>query len=162
MDYPIVSHYLSAVLTVEGITQTVHRIIHRLKNHDSDFDGIAFRGMSGALVAPLVAREMRKKLLMVRKAKDSSHSMHTVEGDFSTKQYVIIDDMISSGNTLRGIIEDVKKDFIKERVATLPECVGIVLYKHVQEGCKQNSSIYNSLRTLIGKDFFFYGVHKYE
>jgi adenine/guanine phosphoribosyltransferase-like PRPP-binding protein len=85
-----------------------------------DFDSIAFRGMSGALIAPSVALALNKQLLMVRKPHDDSHSTMKVEGYRSTKRYVILDDFVSSGataNTIKARIEE---------FAPSAECLGVL------------------------------------
>jgi len=73
-----------------------------------EFDTIAFRGMSGALVAPIVARDLKKEIILVRKEKGDNHSGYTVEGHIGAKKYVILDDFISSGATVREIIKEVQ------------------------------------------------------
>lgn len=83
---------------------------------DWDFDAIAFRGMSGALIAPPVALALGKTLIMVRKPDEDSHAIrwsipkenHLVEGDAGARTYIIVDDFISSGRTKEAIIEAVK------------------------------------------------------
>lgn len=69
-----------------------------------EFDAIAFRGMSGAMIAPPVAALMGKTLILVRKPGESTHSSDTVEGDVRyIKRYVILDDFVATGNTAREI-----------------------------------------------------------
>lgn len=68
-----------------------------------EFDAIAFRGMSGALVAPIIARELGKTLICVRKPDEKCHSSRLVEGDSGARSYVIIDDFIDYGTTVRKI-----------------------------------------------------------
>jgi adenine/guanine phosphoribosyltransferase-like PRPP-binding protein len=84
---------------------TIEKIIEVLKRYD--FDAIAFRGLSGALVAPTVAMLMDKTLLAVRKG-ERCHSSHTVEGDYNAQRYVILDDMISSGDTVKDIFHAIE------------------------------------------------------
>jgi len=71
-----------------------------------EFDTIAFRGMSGALIAPSVAIAMKKQLIMVRKTM-SCHSDSLVEGYKEAKRYVILDDFTSSHTTRDTIIKEV-------------------------------------------------------
>jgi len=86
-----------------------------------EFDAIAFRGLSGALLAPIVALQMGKTLIAVRKG-ESTHSSRDVEGDYGARRYVIIDDIVSSGDTVRAIIADIKTEN--------PEayCIGVYQY----------------------------------
>lgn len=63
-----------------------------------EFDTFVARGLSGALVAPLLARAMSRNFLIVRKDNDGSHSMSRVEGTFGRK-WVFLDDFIAGGGT---------------------------------------------------------------
>ncbi len=94
-----------------------------------DFDSIAFCGMSGALFAPMLAKELNKDLILVRKISDINgggksvnHSGHTVEGHAASLRYVIVDDQVSLGGTVRHIITQIK-EFAPDAV-----CVGIYEY----------------------------------
>lgn len=86
-----------------------------LKRHE--FDSIAVRGTSGLLVGPAVADRLNKRLVVVRKGAEGHHSDRTVEtpnrdGDAyreTVSRYVIIDDFISEGETVRAIIKEVKR-----------------------------------------------------
>jgi adenine/guanine phosphoribosyltransferase-like PRPP-binding protein len=89
------------------------------------FDAIAFRGMSGALIAPSVAAILDKPLIMVRKSTNNTHSWRKVEGfmpSIGMHQYVIIDDFIASGNTIKDIIRDIRNE------NTNLECLGVATY----------------------------------
>ena len=125
----VVSEYLHNVLTPGRLTQTVNRVIRLIARSKVKFDAIAFRGMSGALIAPQVASHFSVPLLMIRKNKNNSHSRLTIEGK-AVKKYIIVDDCISSGKTMEIIVDAVRrfgeynggwsKDDIK--------CQGIFLY----------------------------------
>jgi len=89
------------------------------------FDAIAFRGNSGALIAPTLALALDKTMLMIRKncpcgIHSFSHSSHEVEGDYGAKTYIIADDIISSGTTAQAIVEEIKK------VAPKAKCLGVL------------------------------------
>jgi hypothetical protein len=90
-----------------------------------DFDAIAFRGLSGSLVAPILALRLKKTLLAVRKGEDS-HSRQMVEGDFAAKRYIIVDDFIASGSTVYNIMKEIHSE-LKGRA----ECVGFLGYRDV-------------------------------
>jgi orotate phosphoribosyltransferase len=96
------------------------------KRNDIQFDAIAARGLSGFLFAPIVAMALNKTLLMVRKG-ERCHSGHTVEGDYGARNYIIIDDFISSGNTISATI-----DAVAEEVPTA-RCVGMVHYSRMRD-----------------------------
>lgn len=83
------------------------------------FDAIAFRGMSGALLAAPLAMTMKKTLMLVRKEGDINHSKRMVEGDRSCKSYVIVDDFIAGGDTVKSIYDAV------EIFAPKAKCLGV-------------------------------------
>lgn len=90
------------------------------------FDAVVFRGMSGALIAPIVAWELEKGLVAVRKPNElaASHSDNLVEGGDDGMRYLIVDDMIVSGCTvdeIRYVVENTYRGTL---------CVGIYLYNH--------------------------------
>lgn len=86
------------------------------------FDAIAFTGHSGSLIAPAVAYEMGKGLIVVKK--NLGHSSYRVEGAVFAAKYVILDDFISSGDTIRRIARTLRKN----DYAKYAELVGIYEY----------------------------------
>jgi adenine/guanine phosphoribosyltransferase-like PRPP-binding protein len=74
-----------------------------------EFDTIAFRGMSGALIAPIVAHKMKKEVAMLRKSGAQTHSCYEYEGHTAVQRYVILDDFVSTGQTVAGIIRDMRR-----------------------------------------------------
>ena len=88
---------------------------------DVEFDTFVGRGLSGALVAPLLARAMGKWFAIARKpCTEGDHSGQTIEGSMGDR-WVFVDDLICSGNTFRKAYNDVL-------AAKDCECVGIYLY----------------------------------
>lgn len=102
----IYSCYLRPVLAKSKRIQVINRCVARLREKEHLFDTIAFRGMSGALIAPSVADVLGKQLLMVRKAQDDSHG-GLVEGARSRSRYIVLDDVVESGNTVAQVILNV-------------------------------------------------------
>lgn len=104
---PIYDHvdYLEKLIRIEEVKKTIRRSKALLKRYD--FDTIAFRGMSGALIAPHLALALNKHLILVRKNITDTHSEHTVEGNKGSLRYVIVDDLIATGNTVRTILDAV-------------------------------------------------------
>lgn len=80
------------------------------------FDTFVCRGISGILVAPLLARAMSKNFLIVRKPDESCHSCSRVEGTFGHR-WIFVDDFIASGNTARKCREAVHEWVINGRDA---------------------------------------------
>ena len=106
--------------TVKRIIETINVLVGSDK-----FDAIAFRGMSGALIAPAVAAKLRKNLIMVRKT-DGSHSGYDMEGETNVANYIIVDDLIASGATVDAIIQKInsKRQIDKPE----PKCIAIILF----------------------------------
>jgi adenine/guanine phosphoribosyltransferase-like PRPP-binding protein len=112
----------------------IKMIMKVLKTYD--FDAFAFRGMSGALIAPVLAMLCGKSLIMVRKMKEDGsksdcHSKERVEGDLSATKYIIVDDFISSGQTITNIIQEIS------HLNPSAICIGALLYNDpLKYGCK--------------------------
>jgi orotate phosphoribosyltransferase len=98
-----------------------------LKKYKGQYDSIAFMGMSGALIAVPIAQSLRKPLIMVRKNIKDCHSRCTVEGNIACKNYIIIDDLICSGDTVKRVQ---KKIF---EWAPRAHCVGVLEVNYISE-----------------------------
>ena len=120
--------YLCNLIEMDKLEDSVKKVSLILRNYD--FDAIAFRGMSGALIAPAVALKLDKTLLMVRKPRagneDDSHSYEHVEGDAAARRYVILDDFIATGRTIKAITEEIK------RFAPTAICIGAIEVSRLQ------------------------------
>lgn len=103
----VCADYLGSLLDPEHLARMAKVARENLSSYD--FDTIAFRGMSGALSAPVVATALGKSLVLVRKPGDSRHSCFNVEGDTAAKRYIVIDDSVSSGTTLATIIRAMRE-----------------------------------------------------
>lgn len=97
------------------------------------FGAIAFRGQSGAALAYPLSAQLNIPIICVRKPTEVSHGQIIEGTERNIKKYVIIDDFMESGKTIKAILAaiDKKKDYLKEGRA---ECVGIVLYTTAQHG----------------------------
>lgn len=91
------------------------------------FDTIAVSGVSGLIFGPILAYRMHKELLVVRKSDDiHNHSRQIVEGFVASRQYIIVDDQVALGSTVRRMQDEI-------HIATpLAQCVGIYVY-----GCNE-------------------------
>lgn len=126
----IVSHYLSDAFVRENVARFLHGAKKLVATYD--FDAFAFQGMSGALIAPLLAYENNKSLIMVRKPKfvesdtkktsPLDHSAHRVEGDLDARRYIIVDDFTASGTTVHSIASQIRL------FAPLADCLGCIFY----------------------------------
>lgn len=114
--------WLHSILRPGGLSSEVDKAADGLSA--LNFDAIAFTGLSGALLASAVALRMKKLLYCVRKYGENRHSTHEVEGPIGILRYIIIDDFIQTGATIRRIISQVRQH--SDNQARL---VGIWLYR---------------------------------
>lgn len=96
-------------------------------NEHRPFDSIAFTGTSGAAVAYPLSFLLGKRLTCIRKEDEDSHFRvfargKRVEGCVNPRRYVIVDDCICSGNTVRSIEKAIKE------VSPGAKLIGIYLY----------------------------------
>ena len=117
-----------AIFEGNNLEALCFKIAQAIRESKVRFSAIAFQGMSGAMVAPMVASLLRKKLILVRKKGVlGSHSPYTVEGYLESKTYIILDDFTESGETCRNIMESVKNCNAEEK--SKPQCRGIFVYE---------------------------------
>ena len=117
--------YLACLFVPQSFTETVARTLKDLEAIQDKFDFIAFRGLSGSLIAFVICHTLKKGMVVVRKDKkdEQCHSVNLVESEKDDiGRYVILDDQISTGATLRTILEKIKGAGLKG------DCVGI--YTH--------------------------------
>lgn len=84
----------------------------------------AVKGYSSALVSPLVAMAFSSPIILVREKEFDriSHSSLKVEGDDSVRKYIIVDDCLITGNTIKEIVRSLDEFQPKARL------IGVVLY----------------------------------
>ena len=126
-----------------------------------EFDALACRGVSGLIAAPILAMKLRKNLLIVRKADEGSH--HTrcygagrlVQGDKAAKRYIIVDDLISTGSTVRAILTAVQE------FAPQAKCIGALLSDTLWAGGESmNLPMRNGLAEIPEKWYLLGIAHK--
>ena len=106
-----------------------HKAAERVMKGLTEYDrsvGLVFTGLSGILVGLPVADLTQRQFAVVRKPNDSSHACYLVEG-YSFSEYVIVDDFMSSGDTIKRII-----DTMRERDGSV--CKGILFYDNHRAG----------------------------
>jgi adenine/guanine phosphoribosyltransferase-like PRPP-binding protein len=94
-------------------------------------DVIVARGLSGSIIASAVGAKYGVPFAIVRKPMEGSHSAELIEMATEGKTYkdwIIVDDFISSGNTIRTIMEAVEKDGNFNG-----KCKAIVLYNDMDK-----------------------------
>jgi orotate phosphoribosyltransferase len=115
-----VSYYLKKVFNNKQKNLVISKIVRCLKK--VDFNAIAISGYSMSLISPIVATKLNKQIVVVRKMDETCHSYNRVEGFVGRKKkYVIIDDCVSSGNTIKHITT-----YLCDH-----QCVGVYLYGFV-------------------------------
>jgi adenine/guanine phosphoribosyltransferase-like PRPP-binding protein len=78
-----------------------------------DFDTFVATGLSGATVAPILARAFHKNVLIIRKHDDRCHDSNPAVGALG-ERWVFVDDFISTGSTFERVLLAVcklEKDF---------------------------------------------------
>jgi adenine/guanine phosphoribosyltransferase-like PRPP-binding protein len=100
MSHPkfVAMGYLSEILKKPG--EFARNAAERL--HGVDFDVVVVSGTSGLLIGPSLAAALGKRLAIVRKSSDNSHSYHVVEGWIGGR-WLFVDDLIDSGSTVRRV-----------------------------------------------------------
>jgi hypothetical protein len=126
--------YLPA-LRSRWTTETVPVIVAALKASKLQFDAIAFTGVSGALIAPIVAFQMGVDLIVVRKDIEGSHSKSLVEGAWQASKILIIDDFVATGDTVMRIA-----NMLREH-RPLASVVGVYEYNYWVNECYHDDSI---------------------
>lgn len=103
--------------TIQKVTEDLSILIQ----NGLEFDSIVCTGLSGLLIAPSVADILDKQIIVIRKNNEQSHSDYSIEG-FVESPYIIIDDCISTGNTINRIVDQMKHSGYD------PKCLGVYLY----------------------------------
>lgn len=128
-----ISHcgYLREVFQPDKLEITSKRVARKIRNLQKKlkFDAIAFRGASGAGIAYCVSMPTGIPLIYVRKEK--SHG-NDIEGPgHDVRSYIILDDFIDTGKTIKVILNKLSKP--RPTAVDMPECVGICLYSGFRE-----------------------------
>jgi orotate phosphoribosyltransferase len=114
------------VLNHKHRNKIIIKAVCDLRKIDDQFDSIACCGVSGLMVVPQIAELLNKNIVIVRKPDEKRYSNFFIEG-VSPFRYVVVDDLICSGNTLKWIKNTIYEDNPQAR------CVG--LYCYMPEEC---------------------------
>ena len=128
--------HLKSVLDPSTRQGVIKKAIEELTPIAQTFDAVAFCGNSGALVAPIVADALNKTILLVRKSGIDCASYEMVEGAVASR-YIIIDDLVCSGKTLRHIQRSINQHHF-----AMSECIGIYLYGNVTKLTENFKRVY--------------------
>lgn len=91
----------------KALSATTSELIYSMRRElrGVEYDTIVGTGLSGTIFAARVAAGMGKKFAIVRKADDrSTHSGAQIEGRVG-KRWVFVDDFVSSGRTMKRVLE---------------------------------------------------------
>lgn len=137
------SNWLTALVNPERMTAAVNWLVSSIeadRKSGVTIDAIAVRGISGAVIGGAVSLVTNLPLIIVRKDNDGTHSVYTVEFDEGKlcRAYCIIDDLVSSGNTIDIIQYDIKRAYkYSDSQFTEPSCSVVYLYadsEHIDAG----------------------------
>jgi orotate phosphoribosyltransferase len=108
--HKIQTDYLEKVYSKQFL-KLVPRAVKKLQSimRKHPFDAIAFTGSSGAALAYPLSYFLKIPLIHVRKGA-SHYGGGKIEGTISSKRYVIIDDFIETGASIRRVIRTVNSE----------------------------------------------------
>jgi len=118
------------VLNHKSRNKIVIKAVCDLRKIANTFDSIACCGVSGLMVVPQIAEILNKNIIIVRKD-ERRYSQFYIEG-VSPSRYVIVDDLICSGDTIKHIIGSIHFDTPRAK------CIGAYFY--LGEECAFNAS----------------------
>jgi len=98
----------------------VNEAVNRLKK--VEFDYLAVRGCSGLIMGGLLSHLLDKEVIIVRKEGEQSHAFSPVSVPSNLREngkYIILDDFVASGNTLKEIVKVVSDRFPAMKLAGL-------------------------------------------
>jgi len=134
------SSHLHKVVSTYYRTSALDVAVRKLKALDTDypFHAIIGRGISGIAFGAILAHLLNKDFGVVRKG-ESTHGrtvseLPTCFVPKQSPQYVIVDDLIASGATIKAIREGV------ETACPTAQCVGIYLYQDADVGSIHDAS----------------------
>lgn len=91
-------------------------------------EAIAFTGSSGAAIGFYLATRFKLPCIYVRKGGEQSHGFPIeCNATGETHNYMIADDFISSGATVRRVVRKIERQAV-EAGASVPTCVGIICF----------------------------------
>jgi adenine/guanine phosphoribosyltransferase-like PRPP-binding protein len=114
------SSHTCHVLNHKERNSIIIRAVCKLRKIADSFDSIACCGVSGLMVVPQIAEILNKHIVIVRK-KEKCYSEFRTEG-VPPFRYVIVDDLICSGSTVKHIKNTLKEEYVRSL------CIGVYCY----------------------------------
>lgn len=118
--------HTSRVLNHKYRNRVIIEAYTKLQKLDFWFDAIACCGTSGLVIVPQLAELLKKNIIVIRKSNDNGYSDFIVEGA-NTTQYIIVDDLICSGGTVKHIIKSIRQETPRSK------CMGA--YSYMKDEC---------------------------
>lgn len=114
------------VLNHKARNKVIIKAVCDLRKISNQFDSIVCSGVSGLMVVPQIAELLNKHIVVIRKPDEKCYSDFPMEG-VTPYRYVIVDDLICSGSTIKHIKNTIHEDCPKA------SCVGV--YCYIPEEC---------------------------
>lgn len=132
--------YFKSLLVPRARCRIIRECVAAIRTHCPHAEAVAFTGVSGSLIGPPVADRLRLPMIVVRKLGASTHSNggngpRRVEGCYTAPSYVVVDDFVETGNTIRTIRHEIRQwwealHYRVDRPATPPRFLGVVQALH--------------------------------
>jgi adenine/guanine phosphoribosyltransferase-like PRPP-binding protein len=97
------SSWITKFVCTASLKKHAQDAARAMRTISAPYDTIVFSGSSGTLIGPILALRLEKEMVLVRKEDDENHSGNNVEGFDGTKKYIIVDDFVDSGATVKRI-----------------------------------------------------------
>ncbi len=114
------------VLNHKNRNKIIIKAVCDLRKIADTFDSIACCGVSGLMVVPQIAELLNKNIVIVRKPDEKRYSEFWIEG-VSPFRYVVVDDLICSGDTFKWIRQAIHEDN--------PKAICMGLYCYIPDEC---------------------------
>lgn len=115
-------------MTPKNYKRTITRAVNQFSTlvmNRFEFDAIAFTGSSGCAIAFPLALKYEVPLMYVRKEKEKSHGCRVeINQSIILKRYVIVDDFVATGSTVRRVKSQLD-EFAKSNRIPEPELLCI-------------------------------------
>ena len=127
--------YSDTLFIVEKLRPTAKaalRAVRRVENALGRPVHVAVTGKSGIAMAFAMAMLEDIQIVTIRKTNETSHGSK-IEGVGTLADYVILDDFVDSGDTVRRVVRELA-DFAENRDGVKPNCVGFIEYCRLDGG----------------------------
>ena len=149
MTNKIESVYLHKVYEPKQFKKTVDETIKVVValNKKKKINAIAFTGTSGAALAYPVSYATGIPLLCVRKSTKDNHYRAKLEGYTRPKNYIIIDDCVCTGTTIKKMVKAIKEYSPASKLSTL------VLYADRYDDIERLEKAVKTKVKIVGKRY---------